>query len=137
MDYPILKDIPPYCEYHPTMSNYVPDYYYNIESQEQRTMKMCHELKKLAMFCDLVSGNASEFTVLAQKLVDDFTKFQNSGFHEYYEKQLERWVKDNAAKLWRMFSSSVFFGLTDDGYFCAYIPDSWNDITFDTGAVYG
>lgn len=26
----------------------------------------------------------------------------------------------------------VFFGLTDNGYFCAYIPDSWDGITFDT-----
>ena len=27
--------------------------------------------------------------------------------------------------------------MTDDGYFCAYVPDSWVDIEFDTGAVYG
>ena len=26
----------------------------------------------------------------------------------------------------------VFFGLTDSGYFVAYIPDSWNDIIFHT-----
>lgn len=26
----------------------------------------------------------------------------------------------------------VFFGLTDSGYFVAYIPDSWDDITFNT-----
>lgn len=26
----------------------------------------------------------------------------------------------------------VFFGLTDAGYFIAYIPDSWSDITFNT-----
>lgn len=26
----------------------------------------------------------------------------------------------------------VFFGLTDDGYFTAYIPDPWNAITFNT-----
>lgn len=26
----------------------------------------------------------------------------------------------------------VFFGLTDDGYFVAYIPDSWDDIQFST-----
>lgn len=26
----------------------------------------------------------------------------------------------------------VFFGLTDDGYFVAYIPDSWNEIQFST-----
>ena len=27
---------------------------------------------------------------------------------------------------------NVFFGLTDSGYFTAYIPDSWDDITFWT-----
>lgn len=26
----------------------------------------------------------------------------------------------------------VFFGITDDGYFVAYIPESWDDITFYT-----
>lgn len=26
----------------------------------------------------------------------------------------------------------VFFGLTQDGYFVAYIPDSWDDIIFST-----
>lgn len=26
----------------------------------------------------------------------------------------------------------VFFGLTDSGYFVAYIPDGWDDITFNT-----
>lgn len=26
----------------------------------------------------------------------------------------------------------VFFGLTEDGYFVAYIPDSWNEIQFST-----
>lgn len=26
----------------------------------------------------------------------------------------------------------VFFGLTQDGHFVAYIPDSWNDIVFST-----
>ena len=26
----------------------------------------------------------------------------------------------------------VYFGLTNDGYFVAYIPDGWNSITFET-----
>ena len=29
-------------------------------------------------------------------------------------------------------TKGVHFGLTNDGYFCAYIPDSWSFITFDT-----
>lgn len=27
---------------------------------------------------------------------------------------------------------AVFFGLTDSGYFVAYLPSTWNDITFGT-----
>ena len=27
----------------------------------------------------------------------------------------------------------VFFGLNQEGYFVAYIPQSWSDIIFDTG----
>ena len=29
-------------------------------------------------------------------------------------------------------ATMVFFGLTDSGYFVAYIPDSWSDVTFAT-----
>lgn len=35
---------------------------------------------------------------------------------------------------------TVSFGLTTDGYFIAYIPDGWNDISFNTiqeGELYG
>lgn len=29
-------------------------------------------------------------------------------------------------------ATMVFFGLTDTGYFIAFIPDSWDEITFET-----
>ena len=29
-------------------------------------------------------------------------------------------------------ATMVFFGLTDDGYFVAYIPNGWESITFET-----
>lgn len=32
----------------------------------------------------------------------------------------------------RYIATMVFFGITDDGYFVAYIPESWDDITFYT-----
>lgn len=54
-----------------------------------------------------------------------------------YDKIIEEYI----AKAIRM----VFFGLTNSGYFVAYIPDSWDEITFntteydifDTGVDYG
>ena len=40
-------------------------------------------------------------------------------------KELENIIRDFIA-------TSVFFEITDGGYFVAYIPESWNDITFNT-----
>ena len=31
----------------------------------------------------------------------------------------------------------AMFGINKDGRFVAYVPDSWNEIQFDFGAVYG
>lgn len=29
-------------------------------------------------------------------------------------------------------TAGVYFGITEDGYFCAYIPESWKNIQFNT-----
>ena len=42
------------------------------------------------------------------------------------------WMRRNALDLVGSLVTSVFFGLTDAGYFVAYIPESWNDINFGT-----
>ena len=45
---------------------------------------------------------------------------------------IRQWLSINAIPLIGELVKHVFFGLTDDGYFVAYIPDSWDDITFNT-----
>ena len=42
------------------------------------------------------------------------------------------WMVKNSAGIIGSLIKSVYFGLTDSGYFVAYIPDSWEDITFFT-----
>ena len=44
----------------------------------------------------------------------------------------EDWMSRNAIELVGKLVKHVYFGLTNDGYFCAFIPDNWSDITFDT-----
>lgn len=51
-------------------------------------------------------------------------------------KVVQEWI-DNfdpsfVEKIIAEYMQMVFFGLTDDGYFIAYIPDSWNEIQFST-----
>ncbi len=48
---------------------------------------------------------------------------------------IEIWLSQNAADIVTQLIKMVFFGLTDDGYFVAYIPDSWDDITFGTSGL--
>ena len=45
------------------------------------------------------------------------------------------WMERNALDLVGELVHQVFFGLTMDGYFCAYIPESWEDITFGTSGL--
>lgn len=42
------------------------------------------------------------------------------------------WMRRNALDLVGELVKMVFFGITQDGYFVAFIPDSWDDITFGT-----
>ena len=46
--------------------------------------------------------------------------------------ELRIWIQNNAIDIIGELVKMVFFGLTDDGYFVAYIPESWSDIIFNT-----
>ena len=49
---------------------------------------------------------------------------------------IQKWIDDfNISDIEEIIGECikmVFFGLTQNGYFVAYIPDSWDDITFST-----
>lgn len=72
------------------------------------------------------------------KIWEQFNEFKEHGFDDYYAEQINKWIQDNAtAIITKMLGIGVFFGLTCDGYFCAYVPQTWADVQFDTGAIYG
>lgn len=45
---------------------------------------------------------------------------------------MNEWLQENAYDIIGSMIKHVYFGLTNDGYFCAFIPDNWNNIQFDT-----
>ena len=45
---------------------------------------------------------------------------------------LKQWLSENALDLIGELVKMVFFGITEDGYFVCYIPESWEDIIFGT-----
>lgn len=115
----------------------IPKFYWDVKSQEQRIKVMCCLIQQLIDQYGSTDSQIQKNSDDIAELQELFRKFQESGFDDYYEQQIIKWISDNIAILYQQLANQVFFGLTSDGYFCAYIPDSWSDITFDTGAVYG
>ena len=128
--------IPPYA-YWTDFTPVIPSLYWDVYSAEQRYHAICKELGKVICYCDMLGENVNLNAEHIAELVEEFNKFKESGFYDYYAEQIEQWINDNLPWLFRTFAKQVYFGLTLDGHFVAYIPDSWDDIVFDTGMVYG
>lgn len=115
----------------------IPKLYWNVKSQEQRYFTICEDLHKIICYLDCLSEHVNldhaEIEGIRQ-LVDDFI---DHGFKDAFEELIIQWLEDHRDLVWNALGKMVFFGLTKDGYFCAYVPESWSDIVFDTGAVYG
>lgn len=67
-----------------------------------------------------------------QELKDLYDAVMSGNFPPSIIKAFEDWMYKNAIELVGKLVKHVYFGLTNDGYFCAFIPDKWSDITFDT-----
>lgn len=80
--------------------------------------------------------NLEEMWKRINEIEQEMEEWKNGGYDEYIQASADKWVSNNLAYIFDHTVKQVYFGLTDDGYFCAYIPDSWDDIDFDTGAVY-
>ena len=115
----------------------VPKLYYDALSPEQRIKKLCEELHRLCEYANLLGENINLDHAAIAQLQADFQRFIDGEYDQYYKDVIYRWIQDNFVDLISEGVKQVFFGLTDDGYFCAYVPDSWNEIMFDTGAVFG
>lgn len=131
--FPVLPYFNPWMLTNPTL----PKLYWDVKSPEQLIANVYCIINAFKDHVNDVTGQVNDNSEKIAELEELFQKFMDSGFEDYYEKQLEQWIDDNVKWLWETFAQMVFFGLTSDGYFCAYVPDSWADITFDTGAVYG
>lgn len=96
-------------------------------------------IEKLNEVIEAYSGSGETIQYILNQLVElqkEFDEFKDGGFEEYYEAQLDRWIHENMEGIIGQSIKMVFFGLTRNGHFVAYIPDSWKEIRFDTGMVY-
>lgn len=68
----------------------------------------------------------------SEKIEEVYRAIISGNFPPELSAALLKWVQDNAVDIIGDLVHMVFFGLTMDGYFVAYIPEAWDDITFNT-----
>lgn len=73
--------------------------------------------------------NADDVIGDLQQLLDDVAA---GNFPTEISDAIKNFIVNNFYDIVGDMAKMVFFGLTDSGYFVAYIPDGWDDITFNT-----
>lgn len=114
----------------------VPKLYWDVKSQEQRIKAICEQIHKMICYADMLGDKINITHEEIEELNALFEKFMESGFEEYYEEQIQAWIDAHMPDIIASAIKMVFFGLTEDGYFCAWIPQSWEGIVFDTISDY-
>lgn len=71
-----------------------------------------------------------------EKAYEDYKKIMEDieygTFPESIVLAFRKWMRENAYDLVGEMVKSVYFEISPEGYFIAWIPDSWDDIIFNT-----
>ena len=105
----------PYCDPNRTNTDW-----------ELMTVKQVNEF--LQDFIKNFGGAYEELT----KILEDLNR---GVFPPVIEKAFEEWMQAHANELVGGMVKNVFFEITDDGYFVANIPESWEEIEFNTSGL--
>lgn len=125
MDYPFCPS-PPYVPGDPGM--------YDLRWMVSQIQSLTALVQGIAKGQESQGGNITALNSVmadlaaAQKCINDRLNdgdFENGKFLEWADKNLPAMVCEMVRFVW--------FGLTPDGHFCAYVPANWNWLAFNTG----
>ena len=125
MDYPFCPS-PPYVPGDPGM--------YDLRWMVSQIQSLTALVQGIAKGQESQGGNITALNsamadlAAAQKRINDRLNsgdFENGKFLEWADKNLPSMVTEMVRFVW--------FGLTPDGHFCAYVPANWGWLTFNTG----
>lgn len=95
--------------------------YISLPSEWDSSVSQIEMLQRMLYNINQIIGLMGSFA--------DETNTLDEAFKELTE-TMDATVKEIVENYFSM--KTVYFGLTDDGYFVAYIPETWEDIVFNT-----
>jgi len=98
---------------------------YNDDWLLKRMKELLSQLDELEEWKKLWQTEYEEFKELVEQI-------EAGNFPKSIRDAFAKWMRENALTLVGELVKMVFFGLNDEGYFVAYIPEGWDDIIFNT-----
>lgn len=89
-------------------------------------------VRKLIECCEDMQAWRSEHEAAYQELKALYNSLISGTFPPEIVTGLTKWFTIHGKDLIGDLVKMVIFGLNDNGYFVAYIPDNWSDIKFNT-----
>ncbi len=131
-----LNPFPYYIGYH-GQNTAIPSLYWNEWTAEQRIECICETLRNLECYAQELGVQVNLDIDTINDVLRRLEELEDGKWFDLYADELREWINENMVSIISDAIKMVWFGLTDTGYFVAYIPESWDDITFDTGMQYG
>lgn len=97
---------------------------------------VCKVVKILNEHADLMNDMQETLNLHTEQIKEIqqwIQDFESGVLNPSLEEYVKQWIDENLKFIFDHTVKQVFFGLTQEGYFVAYIPKSWSDIIFDTG----
>ena len=89
-------------------------------------------MKEMAVLVESMETWKEEHEKEYLQLKELYDQVMSGNFPESITNAFTEWMQRNGLDLVGELVKMVFFGITDDGHFVAYIPESWADIIFNT-----
>lgn len=90
------------------------------------------KLEKLVDEYNTIVEDQKRIDEIVAEIQKTYEDILHGDFPEEFKEAIYNWLSENASSIVARMIRNVFFGLTDSGYFTAFVPDSWRDIVFKT-----
>lgn len=130
----IIKD---YGDFDNTIKQLTKDYENQLNQYKQDTDKNISDFKTAITnqqntFESNINIKINELTDRVNDCYAEVEKLINGEYIETYVQALATWIDNNLQVIVSKIVKYVWFEVNEDGYFVAYIPDTWDFIDFDT-----
>lgn len=130
----IIKD---YGDFDNTIKQLTEDYENQLKQYKQDTDKNISDFKTYITnqqntFENNINVKINKLTDRVNDCYTEVEKLINGEYIETYVQALATWIDNNLQVMVSKIVKYVWFEVNEDGYFVAYIPDTWDFIDFDT-----